>query len=336
MDEEKLLLRAILAEPNEDTPRLMMADFLDERGEGDDGERAEFIRVGIELAQYTPPIRIRVSEVLDEVTGLDGPTELTVSCSHSALEGIVRSGAFDGNKPIPSVAVDVLTSRVTADTHCDFKIHQVRDEDGPGRRSEIVLKKCPPWPDRARYNHLLNRQHRLLNFKEEGPTPWTMWAFVPHWNADGNPCEPNGRGGMTVYPAHEQFPEVCVPPRIHQRFKRGFVDSIRTNTKDFFEYCEAIFAEHPVVNVELADRWPIRAFTVDGPFNGGNEPWTWWGEGNGPDSHAIPQQLTGAIDPESIPEWLGDRPAFNTREEAVAFLSELSVRFGRKKAGIIK
>ena len=44
------LLRAIRANPDEDTPRLMLADWLDENGEP---ERAEFIRLQCELARLT-------------------------------------------------------------------------------------------------------------------------------------------------------------------------------------------------------------------------------------------------------------------------------------------
>ncbi len=42
MNDGELLLRAILSEPAEDTPRLAYADYLEENGEG---ERAEFIRI---------------------------------------------------------------------------------------------------------------------------------------------------------------------------------------------------------------------------------------------------------------------------------------------------
>lgn len=50
------LLAAIKAHPLDDTPRLMLADELDERGEW---ERAEFIRVGCELAQMEADHRRR-------------------------------------------------------------------------------------------------------------------------------------------------------------------------------------------------------------------------------------------------------------------------------------
>jgi uncharacterized protein (TIGR02996 family) len=47
MGTEAALLRAIRANPDEDTPRLAYADWLDEH---DQPERAEFIRVQVQLA----------------------------------------------------------------------------------------------------------------------------------------------------------------------------------------------------------------------------------------------------------------------------------------------
>jgi uncharacterized protein (TIGR02996 family) len=47
-----LLLRAICENPAEDAPRLVYADWLDENGQP---ERAEFIRVQIELAKIPDP-----------------------------------------------------------------------------------------------------------------------------------------------------------------------------------------------------------------------------------------------------------------------------------------
>ncbi len=46
---EEALLRTVLENPNDDAPRLVLADYLEERG---DESRAEFIRVQIELAKY--------------------------------------------------------------------------------------------------------------------------------------------------------------------------------------------------------------------------------------------------------------------------------------------
>lgn len=48
MNDRAAFLAAIIAEPENDLPRLIYADYLDERGES---ERAEFIRVQCELAR---------------------------------------------------------------------------------------------------------------------------------------------------------------------------------------------------------------------------------------------------------------------------------------------
>jgi uncharacterized protein (TIGR02996 family) len=49
MTDHDALLRAIAAHPEEDTPRLMYADWLEENGRPD---RAEFVRVQVELARF--------------------------------------------------------------------------------------------------------------------------------------------------------------------------------------------------------------------------------------------------------------------------------------------
>ena len=51
MSDESALLAAIHANPDEDTPRLMFADRLDEQGGEANAERAEYIRLSIELAR---------------------------------------------------------------------------------------------------------------------------------------------------------------------------------------------------------------------------------------------------------------------------------------------
>ena len=54
MSDLDALLKAILANPEEDTPRLVYADALQERGEPGDEERAEFIRVQVAISRTAP------------------------------------------------------------------------------------------------------------------------------------------------------------------------------------------------------------------------------------------------------------------------------------------
>jgi uncharacterized protein (TIGR02996 family) len=50
MTERDAFLAAVLESPDDDTPRLIFADWLEENG---DPERAEFIRAQCDLAQLT-------------------------------------------------------------------------------------------------------------------------------------------------------------------------------------------------------------------------------------------------------------------------------------------
>src|SRR5262249_59015437 len=50
MDDRRALMAAIIANPDEDTPRLAFADWLQEHGDKHDQARAEFIRLQIEEA----------------------------------------------------------------------------------------------------------------------------------------------------------------------------------------------------------------------------------------------------------------------------------------------
>jgi uncharacterized protein (TIGR02996 family) len=51
MDDRRSLMAAILADPAEDTPRLALADWLDEHGDAHDRALAEFIRLQCEVAR---------------------------------------------------------------------------------------------------------------------------------------------------------------------------------------------------------------------------------------------------------------------------------------------
>src|SRR5690242_1892736 len=67
MPTEEAFIQAIVADPEDDAPRLIYADWLDEQGES---ERAEFIRVQIALARMDeddgrrPDLEVREQELL--------------------------------------------------------------------------------------------------------------------------------------------------------------------------------------------------------------------------------------------------------------------------------
>jgi uncharacterized protein (TIGR02996 family) len=94
--EERLLLRAIAQAPEEDTPRLAYADWLDEQGGEPAKARAEFIRLQVSLYR-TPELladpaaaRLRAAELLDRYRAAWGlPTGLLQS------RCVIRRGFVD-------------------------------------------------------------------------------------------------------------------------------------------------------------------------------------------------------------------------------------------------
>ena len=59
-EDESALLRAILEAPDDDAPRLVYADWLDERAGPGDPDQAEFIRLQVELPRWPDPLDPRV------------------------------------------------------------------------------------------------------------------------------------------------------------------------------------------------------------------------------------------------------------------------------------
>lgn len=239
------LLAAVRMVPEDDTSRLVLADWLQEQGEE---TLAEFIRVQVELAALSPPVRTRSNGTLEWSRPLSGGEPL-MGITVRGVPRILMGATVDVEHP---------TSRVSADTFLDYVVvGGVVDLEGTAR---IVLTKGESWPHRERYNALLLRQHRLLCFKEgDEPVPWEEWCYAPHRDEEGVPSEVDCRGGLRVYPAMwDQFPWVEVPPRIRQTFRRGFVERVTTAQSDWLRYGPAM-VRHPfscVAHVELEGRRP--------------------------------------------------------------------------------
>src|SRR4051812_40622638 len=66
MNERDALFAAVIAEPRDDAPRLVLADWLEEHGEGD---RARFIRLQYEIEQL-PPVGAKASKAKKEEEAL--------------------------------------------------------------------------------------------------------------------------------------------------------------------------------------------------------------------------------------------------------------------------
>lgn len=89
MPTEREMLEAVLASPLDDAPRLIYADWLDERGNVGDAERAELIRVQHALA-HAPSDKLREAEkrLLGRTPNM--PFDLLPKCLFTRLPGKLR------------------------------------------------------------------------------------------------------------------------------------------------------------------------------------------------------------------------------------------------------
>jgi uncharacterized protein (TIGR02996 family) len=104
MSDQTALLSAILANPDEDTPRLAYADWLTEHGEPD---RAEFIRVQIELA------RLRAAEI-DLPESFEDEVTNYISAGNNQISFTYRRH-YDPHR------IEVLRRQVELLTHPDHR-----------------------------------------------------------------------------------------------------------------------------------------------------------------------------------------------------------------------
>jgi uncharacterized protein (TIGR02996 family) len=121
MSDEAGLLRAIWDQPQDDTPRLVYADLLDERGGEEDRARAELIRVQCELTRLAGD-----DPRFDQLEAREG--ELLTGWENGWWKGMpsgARKGIFSRGFPVPSLG--------------RFSI------DGLVRQREARLRAAPLW-----------------------------------------------------------------------------------------------------------------------------------------------------------------------------------------------
>lgn len=95
MADEGSFLRAILANPADDLPRLVYADWLEEQQTDSAGEKAEFLRLvvafgkGYGKGQQHKRDRVRVRELAEKL-----PVGWLAAVSHAAVENCVTGGTL--------------------------------------------------------------------------------------------------------------------------------------------------------------------------------------------------------------------------------------------------
>jgi uncharacterized protein (TIGR02996 family) len=175
MSDELALLTAIIANPDEDTPRLVFADWLQENGQP---ERAEFIRVQIELTRLpdrerqTPHYRallIRFRELI--ALHRDGWVKpLGVPPTRAIFRrGFVEEIRLNSDELL-AIGDAVLCREVLSSVEVYPPPDDDADEDTAEPPGDAVLRRLAAWPGRGRL--------RVLRAERFVLTPSTFEAFV--------------------------------------------------------------------------------------------------------------------------------------------------------------
>jgi uncharacterized protein (TIGR02996 family) len=107
MSDHDALLRAICADPDDDTPRLVAADWLEEHG---DADRAAFIRVQVELARLEASGHgksLEADDLRKKERGSLGPSSYSWRLwAAEACPQLVRVVPGDGTNPLTQIHVE--------------------------------------------------------------------------------------------------------------------------------------------------------------------------------------------------------------------------------------
>jgi uncharacterized protein (TIGR02996 family) len=298
MGERDAFLAAIRAAPENDLPRLVFADWLDEHGEP---ERARFIRVGVELAKYTPPRKVVGVPRNERIVGSRGEErggvttlrtgkyerpEMDLVCSYHWSEGLVMGDL---------VRVERATSRLTGEDLGDWVVvGRAMNPDDPAGVVELTLRRTD-WPPREGYDALLREQYAVLvrHLEETADRPQDCWAFrvaeCAMWH-EGVP-----RSTVTPAPG-DQFPRVLLPgTRVFQTFRRGFVERAECPV-DEWEGLRGVVRDNPVRRVEFALAQPAQMIRRRGNGDDWAPAWAWLKDSPaGHDPAELPAELFDAL-----------------------------------------
>jgi uncharacterized protein (TIGR02996 family) len=167
MSDEKALLSAIWEHPHEDTPRLVYADWLDEH---EQPERAEFIRVQIELARLgewdDSPRKAELERREKQLWAKHAKTWKT-----GLSPFLQKRAGFHRGFPAPPLR-EMPSSKFVKLTADDFAGAPLWSFHFPGNtRLILILLACP---------HLLRIGTLDLSYWLELPAQWRRFATSPH------------------------------------------------------------------------------------------------------------------------------------------------------------
>ena len=112
----------------------------------------------------------------------------------------------------------------------------------------------------------------------------------------------------------------------HVVWERGFVGSLSLPCAAFMTHAAALFAAHPIEKVTLTDKQPGR--------EGNGHGWDFEMNGTPPRSHDLPVELWRLLEPYRPDEQIDAHGWYDCRNEALAALHNVLIRYGRLAAGI--
>lgn len=218
MTDQQSFLAAITAAPDEDTPRLAYADFLQERG---DEARAQFIRLQVERFRLpeTKPLPVVVAPSLE-------------LCLRSTVEFVVYSPA-----PPPD---DLPIGR----------LYQIRDgAEWVTARFKGEYKKPPhkfsSWLWRGVFVRTQRPEDKALSQRET--------EILDH--APGGEWGSNVHGYLWSEPLHRLGIQTGSWDYAPNTWQRGFLQTVSMSGQQWVDHADAILAEHSVGVVRL-NSWP--------------------------------------------------------------------------------
>jgi uncharacterized protein (TIGR02996 family) len=214
VSDEAALLAAIRAHPDEDTPRLAYADWLDEQGGASNSARAEYIRLQIELARIdddnrSPEVDARRKELYARHRSTEKKHEKYRKAWEAELTGAtgpLRGCCVHWLRGFPHKALFAPAERLIAEGDALFRLAPITHLDVKDITPENLdpLLACP-W--------LTNVRELTLNGPYgAAPRPdWEALADCPHlknltylWVSRG---QLSGRGGARIAAANP-FPRL--------------------------------------------------------------------------------------------------------------------------------
>lgn len=201
-------IAAICAEPAADTPRLVFADWLEERGEG---KRAEFIRVQIALAGMGPPHK--------QTQWSEEPTALTPhGDKHYSFTGYVEDGFQVGDR------IDLLVHRGIKKPKLvhGFRVYRIEPyvESYASRELDVYIRldsESGPWKGAE-----LRRRERKL-FTWGNIEKWVTHKYVLRHTTSSEEFDRLHKDGISA-----------------ALFSRGFISHMTCSSEDFLKHASQL------------------------------------------------------------------------------------------------